>query len=226
MSKILVIEAHSDDSAIGAYGYLRKRKLKGDNIYFIAAAMSGVNMIHCGFVPREVRQEEYRNYIRRLGGEYVESFVPFDADSRMDTIPRATIVSAFENVIQETTPDILVLQGPSFHHDHRIVYEAAIAALRPTNLIQPDEILLMENPTYVHSAGPETDFKPNTYCPMTNEEMDEKIDCFRTCFPSQLRSRKNSLSAEGIKAWARYRAIECMTETYAEAFVTFRRKIF
>ena len=225
MSSILVIEAHSDDSAIGAYGFLRKRKDRGDKLFFLAAAMSDLRLLQCGFVSRKVRLEEYNNYIQKLGGEPVEGFMPFDAESRLDTVPRAEIVAAFEKAIKSIRPNILIVQGPSFHHDHTITYEATIAALRPTSRIQPEEILLMENPTYVHSVGPSTDFKPDAYCSLTEEEMAEKLECFRSCFPSQIRNRQNCLSAEGIKAWARYRALECQEDLYAEAFVTYRRKL-
>ena len=225
MKKILVVEAHSDDSAIGAYGFLRKRSLQGDKLYFLAASMSSMNLNHIGFVSRKTRMMEYADYVKKIGGQLVEGFIPFDMESRMDTMPKADIVKAFENVNKRVKPDIIVCQAPSFHHDHTLVYESMIAALRPTTRIQPDEILLMENPTYVHSLGPTTDFIPNTYCQLTEGEMEEKINIFCSCFPSQIRSRQNCLSPEGIRAWAKYRGLESMLEPYAEAFVTFRRRI-
>ena len=225
MKKILVVEAHSDDSAIGAYGYLSKRKERGDKLYFLAASMSSMHLNHIGYVTRETRMAEYAEYVHKIGGELVEGFEPFDRESRMDTMPKAEIVKAFEGATQKIQPDIIVCQAPSFHHDHTLVYESLIAALRPTTRIQPDEILLMENPTYVHSLGPMTDFKPNTYCHLTEEEMEDKISVFCECFASQIRSRQNCLSPEGIRSWARYRGLESMLEPYAEAFVTFRRRI-
>lgn len=225
MKKILVVEAHSDDSAIGAYGYLMKRKRMGDKLYFMAACMSSMTLNHIGHVSRQTRMEEYQAYVKHMEGELVPDFSPFDAESRMDTIPKAQIVKAFENANRAIEPDVIICQAPSFHHDHTLVYESLIAALRPTTRIQPDEILLMENPTYVHSLGPTTDFRANTYCRLTEEEMGAKIECFSSCFPSQIRARQNCLSPDGIRAWARYRALESMLEPYAEAFVTFRKRI-
>ncbi len=82
----------------------------------------------------------------------------------------------------------------------------------------------MENPTYVHSIGPSTDFAPDLYVSLSEEQLTQKLDLFTSCFPSQVREGHNYLSAEGIRAWSRYRGIEarCM---YAEAFRTYQRVI-
>jgi hypothetical protein len=82
----------------------------------------------------------------------------------------------------------------------------------------------MENPTYVHSIGPATDFKPTTYSTLTDDQIDNKLDVFNRCFPSQIRDTGNCLSPEGIRAWARYRGIECRSK-YAEAFQTYIRVV-
>lgn len=225
MKRLLVIEAHSDDSAIGAYGYIRKLVDRGYEAHFIVVAMSDLNMNHCGFVSAAQRRAEYLDYVSRVGGTVVEAFEPFDAESRLDTVPKSRIVAALEKAVYAVQPNVLICQAPSFHHDHAIVYEATIAALRPTVRFHPDEVLLMENPTYVHSLGPATDFRPTTYCRLSSADMDAKIDCFMSCFPSQVRGRENCLSPEGIRAWASYRAMECYAPPYAEAFMTYLRRV-
>ena len=50
--------------------------------------------------------------------------------------------SKFERV-SELKPDILFLQGPSFHQDHTAVYEASIAALRASKLVWSEMPLIM-----------------------------------------------------------------------------------
>ena len=79
MKNVLVIEEHSDDSAIGACGYLRKRRLAGDQPRFLAVAMSDLNLIHCGQAPREKRLREYEEYVTQMGGSLVDGFSTFDA---------------------------------------------------------------------------------------------------------------------------------------------------
>ncbi|SCA56291.1 hypothetical protein MTBPR1_20139 [Candidatus Terasakiella magnetica] len=223
-NKLLVIEAHSDDSAISCLGYLEKYKDEYE-LHFILATVSDIHMHHCGDLTRDERLKEYEAYIQYLGGIWHRNdIIPFDADAKMDLIPKRDVVAQFEKVISKVEPEILIMQGPSFHHDHTIVYEAVIAATRPTARHCPNEMLIMENPTYVHSIGPSTDFKPSTYCALSEEEMNRKLDTFQKFFPSQIRESKNYLSREGIAVWGRYRGIECRS-LYAEAFQTYIRVI-
>ena len=81
----------------------------------------------------------------------------------------------------------------------------------------------MENPTYVHSSGPNTDFNPNTYIELNENEINTKIELFSKIFKST-RPTGNCLSKDGIKTWARYRGIEARVK-YAEALKLFSKII-
>lgn len=222
--KVLIVEAHSDDSCISIGGFLERFKEEYEYHFFLAA-VSSVKLHHTGLVPREDRIKEYEKFIGAFNGIWHRSEgIPFDFDSTLDRVPRRDIVTAIENVIEDVQPDMLICQGPSFHHDHTIVYEATIAATRPTRFCPP-EIYVMENPTYVHSIGPSTDFKPNFYCRLSSYEIELKLERFKQCFPSQIRDGKeNYLSLEGIRSLAHYRGIESGCE-YAEALKTYIRII-
>lgn len=222
--RLLVVEAHSDDSAISASGFLERFRAEYE-IHFVLMTVSDISMYHYGKLTRSERLLEYESYVSHFDGHWHQGAdFPFDADARLDTLPKRNIVSAIESVITDVEPDVMILQGPSFHHDHTIVYEATIAATRPTARHCPREIYVMENPTYVHSLGPSTDFKPDLYVSLDEAQMTHKLELFARCFPSQVREERNYLSSEGIRAWSRYRGIEarCM---YAEAFRTYKRVI-
>lgn len=224
--RLLVIEAHSDDSALGAQGLIRKLIHQGYEAYFVVIAVSNTSFYHCGLVTAEQRKVEYGNYVKRMGGIWLNEVFPLDEEARLDRFERRLLVSKIEKIIHAVDPDILICQAPSFHQDHAATYEATIAAIRPTIKRCPREILLMENSTYVHSLGPSTDFKPTTYCELSEEDMEDKIQCFTECFPTQVRpDMDNCLSTEGIRALARYRAFESRSELYAEAFMTYMRRI-
>lgn len=223
-SKLLVVEAHSDDSAISASGLLEKFR-EAYEMHFLLVTVSDIEMHHCGALSRAERLTEYENYVRHFQGHWHRhGELPFDADALLDSIPKRSIVSAIESTISAVEPDVMIVQGPSFHHDHTIVYEATIAATRPTARHCPSEIYVMENPTYVHSVGPSTDFKPDFYVSLSEEQMTLKLELFKKCFPSQVREGPNYLSPDGIRAWARYRGIECR-RLYAEAFQTYQRVV-
>lgn len=221
--KLLIVEAHSDDSCISVGGFLERFKQEYEYHFFLTA-VSSINLHHIGLVSKTDRIKEYEKFIGAFNGIWHHSDgIPFDFDSRLDKVPKCEIVVAIENVIGNVKPDVLICQGPSFHHDHTIVYEATIAATRPTALFYPPEIYVMENPTYVHSIGPSTDFKPNFYCKLSAEEVQQKLDRFEEFFPSQIREgHKNYLSLEGIRSLAKYRGIEAGCE-YAEALRTYIR---
>jgi LmbE family N-acetylglucosaminyl deacetylase len=222
--RLMIIEAHSDDSAISASGFLEK--FRGEyEIHFVLVTASDLSMHHRGSVSRQERIEEYKAYVNSFDGYWHSNAgLPFDSESSLDMIPKRDIVSAIESVIGTVKPDVMMVQGPSFHHDHTIVYEATVAATRPTARHCPKEMYIMENPTYVHSLGPSTDFKPDFYVSLSELQMTQKLELFARCFPSQVREGPNCLSPDGIKAWARYRGIEARC-LYAEAFKTYQRVI-
>lgn len=220
--KLLVVEAHSDDSCISVGGFLEKFRHQYD-YHFCLAVSSDFKLHHSGTVSRNQRMEEYEGYVQSFGGVWHhEAPLPFDADATLDRIPKKDIVAAIERVIQKVQPSVLICQGPSFHHDHTLTYEATIAATRPTSVHCPAEIYIMENPTYVHSLGPQTDFKPDTYISLTEEQLEHKIQLFQKYFPSQVRTGRNYLSPEGLRSWARYRGIEGRCD-YAEGLRTYIR---
>ncbi len=220
--RALIVEAHSDDSALGAAGFMEKFRDEYE-FHFALITVSDFYLHHRKeTVMREERLKEYEKYIEHFKGIWHRSdTMPFDNDARMDLVSKALVVREIERAIENSTPDLLICQGPSFHHDHTITYEATIAATRPTARHCPDHILIMENPTYVHSLGPSTDFKPNYYCSLSEEQIDRKIETFVTCFPGQVREKDNYLSPESLKTWAKYRGIECRHD-FAEAFQIYR----
>lgn len=221
---VLIIETHSDDSAISISGFLQKYKDLYE-YHFVLFTASGMELHHCGFLSREQRLSEYQTYVDHWGATWHNHDVlPLDMESKLDMYSRAKLVAHIEKIVADVEPHIVLCQGPSFHHDHTAVYEALIAATRPTAYFYPHEIYIMENPTYVHSLGPHTDFKPNFYVSLTEEDLTRKIELFKKCFPTQIRESKNYLSENGIRSWARYRGIESRCE-YAEALRMYIRII-
>ena len=223
--RLLVIEPHSDDGVISAGGFMEKYR----DIYeyhFLLVVASELSLHHNKIQSREQRLKEFESYVDYFQGiwhrdSFEANALPLDMDARLDMYPRRDLVAHIEHVIGKVQPHVLMCTGPSFHHDHTAVYEAVIASTRPTARHFPEEFYILENPTYVHSS-PVTKFIPDTYVSLSEEELQKKIDCFTNCFPSQIRTSDNALSADGVRSWARYRGIEARTR-YAEAFQTFCR---
>ena len=223
MKRVLIVEPHSDDSCIGIGGYLLKYQ-ESCVFGFLLLSASDIDFAHCGMVTRATRLKEYSDYVSRFRNSQLIDADPFNAEGRLDTVPRLEMVSKIDGALKSFEPDVVIAQGPSFHHDHVATYEAVIAATRPTRQLTFSELLVMENPTYVHSPYGGSLGVPNLYIQLEEDLVDAKNSLFRDCFPSQLRDDTNCLSPAGVKAWARYRGIEARCE-YAEALhASFRRR--
>lgn len=72
----------------------------------------------------------------------------------------------------------------------------------------------MENPTALHALAITNDLKPNFYCALTQDEMLQKIELFKTFFPAQIRDKPNCLSPEGLLAWGEYRTKNHLNKTF------------
>jgi len=218
--KVLIIEPHSDDSFIAAGGFFLKYKDEFDFNFCLVVASD--LKLHHRFVTKQERLEEYQKFVEYFNGTWVKPKndshqLPLDYESRLDTFSRASLVGLVEQAILEIKPDIIMTMGPSFHHDHTIVYEAVIAATRPTFKYAPKAIYIMENPTYVHKLRTTDMDTPNVYVELTQDIIDEKVNAFSKIFVSQVRPKDNYLSEESMYRWAEYRGIEARCE-YAEAF--------
>lgn len=225
--KVLVIEPHSDDSLIAAGGYLLKYADELD-LYFCLMTASDLALHHAS-VSRQTRMEEYGKYVEHMGGKWLRPSVgdeqlPLDRESRLDLAPRSLLVKFCEKAILEVRPDTLMMMGPSFHHDHTIVYEAVIAATRPTFNFCPSSIYVMENPTYVHKVYPGNDLTPNLYVELSEDLLARKIRIFEEIFASQRRPKENSLSDQGMHKWAQHRGLEARC-SLAEAFYQYYSRI-
>ena len=201
-------------------------KYKEDyDIYFCLVCASDLSMYH-GFVSRDERLDEYSNYVNYFSGTWLKTKnndleLPLDMESKLDLIPRAKLVKLMEETLLKVEPDILMMMGPSFHHDHTIVFESLIAATRPTFGWSPSEIIVLENPTYVHDES--TSLAPNSYVELSEDDINNKNELFKKLFPSQIRDKGNYLSAEGLKRWAAYRGMEGRCN-FAEAYHQFFKR--
>jgi len=228
--KLLIIEPHSDDGMFAAGGYFLKLKESNEYDFNFALINSSDITLNHATVTRQQRIDEFQTYVDYFGGTFLrptvdEHQLPIDFDSKLDTFPIAKLIKFVELMINQVQPDILMTMAPSFHQDHRVLYEAVIAATRPTFHYSPSEILLMENPTYIHQLYPNM-YTINNYVRLDEELVDLKIDLIRRFFPSQINeNRRGFLSLSSIKKWAQFRGFEAKSE-FAEAFAIYNRIVF
>ena len=214
--KFLAIEPHSDDIAFGMGGTIAKKISEGWVGYCLLMSSSSVQFEHTQeAITRQVRIEEHVQACEFLKiHSFNPVFEPFDADTKLDTIGQKSLINYIQRAIDLIAPEVLFVAGPSFHQDHRAVWEATMTAVRPTRKNSPDKIFTYELPTYFWNPR-QYDFQPQMFEDIS-DFMETKISAAR-CHDTQIRQEDNELSLEKIKEWAKVRGFMAHCN-YAEAF--------
>lgn len=204
--KILVIAPHADDEAFGMGATIAKLSSQGHEILTIVVTCGddfGFHHLNGAPVTREVRRKELEDVSQSLGTSC--EMLRFTEDSKMDTVPIREVIGEIERVQDRFCADRWYVAGPSFHQDHRVVFEASMAAARISKKNSPQEVLLYELPMYNMNHEPWT-FNPNIW-ESVQETLDKKVQA-AYLYKSQLRE-SGPLSPEALKNWAFSCGSEC-----------------
>jgi LmbE family N-acetylglucosaminyl deacetylase len=214
--RVLVIAPHCDDEAYGMGGTILKLHAMGTKVFCCVIVCGDLRFEHTNtLIKREERVAEFTAVMRRMGCE--GSVLHFREETRMDQVPIGDIVSAIERVQDDFRADTWYMIGPSFHQDHRVVFEAALAAARPTRTNCPREIFRYELPTY--SGNPrEWAFTAHVYEDI-GSFLDAKLEIC-SLYKSQIRPT-GMLSLDAIRRFAQARGFESRCEA-AECFEVIR----
>jgi LmbE family N-acetylglucosaminyl deacetylase len=203
--RILIIAPHIDDEVLGCFSSI------GSDTF----------VLYCGFDESHIEFEWVRSRpgsSERLDELYalVEKF-GFSyklLHHRVNHYHIQDLIPDFEKVINEVKPDEIYLPVPSYNQDHRVVYEAALTALRPHDMnhfvkrvFAYEQIQDLWNHNY-------HDFKPTYF---KEVDMEKKIEAYET-LKSQVRSFR---SPKMLRDLASVRGIQANLE-FAEAFEILR----
>lgn len=215
---ILVIAPHADDEAFGMGGTIAKLASQGHTVHTIVVTCGndfGFHHLNGTPVNREVRLDEFGNVSRLLGTSF--EMLRFTEESKMDTVPIREVVGEIERVQDKFCADRWYVAGPSFHQDHRVVFEASMAAARISKKNTPREIFLYELPIYSMNHEPWT-FKPNVWENIENF-VETKVQS-AYLYKTQIRE-SGPLSPNALRNWAFACGSECGVEA-AERFQLIR----
>jgi LmbE family N-acetylglucosaminyl deacetylase len=130
LAETLVFAPHIDDDAF-VYGALARAHALGCAIHVAVAGTGAHFQPHADrIVTVEERLPELQRATDRLGVASLEVGFP-GLDGRLDTLPLLDVIGWMERVLARVEPTAVLLPVPSHHQDHRVVYEAGLAALRP-----------------------------------------------------------------------------------------------
>ena len=195
---ILFLGAHCDDIEIGC----------GGTILRLRESVPDAEILWLIFSSNEVRRREAIESALRFLGEGSEDSIRIES-FRDGFLPYSggAVKEVFEDFKREVSPDLIFTHHRhDLHQDHRLVNELT------WNTWRNHTILEYEIPKYDGDLG-----QPNTFVPLSGEQVERKIKTVLEVFGSQ--TSKDWFDADTLGAIMRLRGVESNApERYAEAF--------
>ncbi len=201
--KTLIIAPHPDDDVFACSSFL----VDGN------VAVAYVTQYHPLF-PGGENVAESRLLMEELGSKGIYMWFGRQTN-RLDLIGQATLIGAFERLVNKERPDTVLLASPTYNQDHRAVYDAALTAMRAHDRIHfVKRILLYEEPDTFGTMRKPVPFNANYFRPL---DMDIKL-WLCGFYQTQKRGHRSEAHLEAI---ASVRGMQANME-YAEAFEVVR----
>lgn len=202
VTRVLVLEPHPDDLAIGCGGLVRRLRDQGAEVHtlLLSEVPETYRKIHDredGYVPYSgtdrMREAAAADAILGVGSRTV-AFGP-EWHHRLDALPASTLIDAIEDCVGRVQPDLVLVPARSYNQDHRAVHDAFQAVMRPH---------FYRGTVLAYETTMERDFEPNVVVALTEQQLRDKLDGCRA-YVTQLGSPEHMFSLDTIDVAARYR---------------------
>lgn len=213
--RILVLAAHPDDEVLGVGATIARHVRAGDDVTIVVAAdcVSARGDVFDGALPVPLARAAVA-----LGVEDVR-FLGLRGMT-LDGGPEIEVNRLVEAVVRDVRPDaVYTHHWADLNSDHRAVSRAAAVACRPHSGYTPARLLCFETPSSTE-ATPWTDFRPNAFSTLTEEDVERKMEAM-CCYDREMRRAPHPRSVEALRVRAAFwgQAAGC---SLAEAFVVAR----
>ncbi|MBN1692135.1 MAG: PIG-L family deacetylase [Dehalococcoidales bacterium] len=216
--KVLVIAPHPDDEVIGCGGTIAKHILEGDEVYLCV-----VTKAYPPDWPEDEIKERRDEVVRANKILGIKKTYFLDLPTvKLDTIPQKELNETIAKVVNKLRPEIVYIpHGGDVNNDHRLVFEAAMVAIRPKPALAIKKVLCYETLSETEWAAPlaENAFMPNVYVDISGV-LATKLKAMSE-YKSELKEFPHPRSLEAISALAKVRGATTGVEA-AEAFMLMR----
>ena len=215
MNKVLVVAAHPDDELLGIGGIVKKHTQNGDVVRSVIVC-EGESLRYGENVGQSTAIEEAAKI---LGVEKVYR-LNFP-DQKLDTYTLTEIIKPLEEISEEFRPNIIYCQsGTDANRDHKILFEAANVAFRPTSE-WVEEFYCFYTTSSTEWGFPRC-FVPDTWVDIT-DVLDIKIKAFEQ-YHSEVRDYPHPRSSDSLRHQAHFWGNQCCMHA-SEVLMTIRRLI-
>tara|TARA_B110000305_G_scaffold89736_1_gene101206 strand:- start:332 stop:1015 length:684 start_codon:yes stop_codon:yes gene_type:complete len=215
-NSVLVVAAHPDDEAIGCFGTLLKHYKFGDeiNIIFLSDGVSsrGINK-----KKKYERKKNCLKVLKIIGLKSKNVFFLDYPDNMIDTVPLLDVIKNIEEIKKKIQPNVLYTHfSNDLNIDHRIAYQAAITASRPSKNETIKKILCFEIVSSTEWSDKNKQiFSPNYFVDIS-KFINRKLKAL-AIYDKEIKKSPNARSLENIKNLALLRGSRAGVN-YAEAF--------
>ena len=212
----MVVAAHPDDEAIGCFGTLLKHYKFGDeiNIIFLSDGVSsrGINK-----KKKHERKKNCLKVLKIIGLKSKNVFFLDYPDNMIDTVPLLDVIKNIEEIKKKIQPNVLYTHfSNDLNIDHRIAYQAAITASRPSKNETIKKILCFEIVSSTEWSDKNKQiFSPNYFVDIS-KFINRKLKAL-AIYDKEIKKSPNARSLENIKNLALLRGSRAGVN-YAEAF--------
>ena len=207
MDRILVVTPHADDEVIGCGGMIAKTDAKVHLIVFVVGNPAGAQ------APVAIRMAELGRSCDVLGISR-HSVLYCGKSGFLDTLPMFDMVGRMDAVLEGTQYDEVYIPASCHMHDHAVVHNVMLAALRP-GAHHPPRLIAVYDHTW--TGWVDVPRYGKMYVDIT-ETFETKLAAMR-CYGSQLARHgpEHPSSLRAITALAEMRGYESQYE-HAELY--------
>ena len=213
MSRVLVVAAHPDDELLGIGGIVINHSRDGDEVRVIIMC-EGESLRYHDDVGQSTAIQAAA-HVMGVSNIYHMKF----PDQRLDTYTLTELITPLEKISKEYKPQIIYCQsGCDANRDHKILFEAALIAFRPTSDWIEDFYGF-----YTSSStewGFPRDFVPDTWIDIS-DVLETKIEAFEK-YQSEIREYPHPRSSDSLRYQAHFWGNQCCMDA-AEVLMTIRR---
>ena len=213
-----MLEPHPDDLAIGCGGLVQRLVEQGAEVR--ALLMSEVPSAYPKIRDQSAQYATYAGVDRMREAQKADELlgvahrsVAFGPEwhHRLDAMPAAELIQALEEHVANQQPDLVLVPARSYNQDHRAVFDAFQAVMRPH---------FYRGMVLAYETTMEPDFEPTVLVPLNEEQLRRKLMVCEQ-YKTQLGSPEHLFSLETVELSARYRGRLAYTSA-AEAFQLLR----